>query len=92
VLKNRIELVRDGEPQALLTWHKPGGDGATTPIAMEFSDTLEAETRQRIADICERPINLREGGKASKAFPGSSKHFLALPRILARLGFRARLF
>ena len=92
MLKNNLELIRDGERKALLTWHKSDGEGGTIPIAMEFSDTIDPETKQRIISICERPVNVREHGKLSKAFPGSSKHFLALPKVLSRLGFRARLF
>ncbi|MDH4140746.1 MAG: hypothetical protein OEV43_09280 [Coriobacteriia bacterium] len=92
MLKNKIELIRDGERQALLTWHKPDGQGGTIPIATEFSDTVDGEMMQRIIDVCERPVNVREDGKVGKAFPGSSKHFLGLPKVLARLGFRTRLF
>lgn len=90
MLKRNIELIRDGEPQALLTWHKPDGEGGTIPIAVEFVDGVDAETRQRIIDVCNRPLNLRENGKPVKAFSGSSKHFLGLPKVLARLGFRVR--
>lgn len=90
MLKRNIELIRDGEPQVLLTWHKPDGEGGTIPIAMDFSDAVDAETRQRIIDVCHRPINVTEHGNSTKAVYGSSKHFLALPKILARLGFRVR--
>ncbi len=93
MLKRNIELIRNGERQVLLTWRKPDGEGGTIPIGMEFSDAVDAETRQRIIDACERPVNVRgDDGKISKAFYGSSKHFLALPRLLGRVGFRARLF
>ncbi len=92
MLKRDIELVRDGKRQALLTWHKADGNGGVISIATEFADSLDAETRQRIVDICERPVNVREDGKITKAFSGSSKHFVNLPRVLARLGFRVRYF
>jgi hypothetical protein len=92
MMKDKIELIRDGQRQALLTWHASDGEGGTIPIGMEFSDTLDDEMKQRITDICERPVNVREAGTVSKAFPGSSKHFLGLPRVLGRLGFRVRLF
>lgn len=92
MIKRNVELVRDGQRQALLTWHKADGAGGTVPIAFEFADSLDEQTRQRITEVCERPINIRENGVAKKAFPGSSKHFLELPRVLARLGFRTRLF
>jgi hypothetical protein len=90
VLRNKIELIRDGEPQALLTWHKRDENGETTPVAIEFDESLDEESRRRIRDVAERPLNVREGGKNTKAFPGSSKHFLALPKVLARLGYRTR--
>jgi hypothetical protein len=92
VLKDSIELIRDGEPQALLTWHKPDGEGGTIPIAMEFADSMDPEAKQRVIDVCERPLNVREGGKRTKVFSGSSKHFEALPKVLSRLGFRTRVF
>jgi hypothetical protein len=92
MLKRRIELVRDGERQALLTWHEDDGEGGIIPIAMEFSDTIDPEAKERDIRVCERPTNVREGSQTKKALPGSSKHFLALPKILARLGFRTRLF
>ncbi|MDP2182096.1 MAG: hypothetical protein Q8K99_05960 [Actinomycetota bacterium] len=90
MLKRSIELIRDGEPQVLLTWHKPDGEGGTIPIAMEFSDAVDEETRQRIIHVCERPINVLENGRPTKALSGSSRHFLNLPKLLARLGFRVR--
>lgn len=65
MLKPNIELIRDGVPQAVLTWHKPDGQGGTIPIAMEFSDALDAGTRQRVVDICERPVNVLESGKSA---------------------------
>lgn len=92
MLKPNIELIRDGVPQALLTWHKPDGQGGHIPIAMEFADTLDEEGRQRIIDVCKRPINVMENGASAKALPGSSKQFLNLPKVLARLGYRVRSF
>jgi hypothetical protein len=92
MLKPNIELIRDGGPQVLLTWHKSDGQGGTIPIAMEFSDAVDAGLKQRIVDICERPISVTENGKTAPAFSGSSKHFLALPKVLERLGFRVRIF
>lgn len=92
MLKNRIGLSRGAEQQAVLTWHKPDGNGGHIPIAIDFSDSLDEETRQRIASICARPLNVREDGEVKKALPGSSKHFIALPKALERLGFRTRVF
>ena len=92
MIKNKIELKRGSEQMALLEWHRPDGQGGHIPLAIEFSDALDPETRQRIVDICHRPVNAREGGTLVKVLPGSSKHFLALPKVLERLGFRSRLF
>lgn len=92
MIKNQIELKRGTERLVLLTWHKPDGQGGHIPLAIEFSDALDPDTRQQIVDISQRPINAREGGTLVKVLPGSSKHFLALPRVLERLGFRSRLF
>lgn len=88
MLKPNMELIRDGHGQVLLTWHKPDGLGGHIPIAIEFSDAVDEELRKRITDICGRTLNVPDG----KAFPGSSKHFLALPKYLERLGFRTRTF
>jgi hypothetical protein len=90
--KPNIEMIRDGQPQVLLTWHKSDGEGGTIPIAIEFSDAVDAAMRQRISDICERPVNVMEDGQNRKAFSGTSKHFLGLPKLLERLGFRVRVF
>ena len=92
MLKNKIELMREGECHALLTWHKPDGEGGTIPIAIEFFDPIDDETRQRVEDITKRPMNSRQGGKLTKVFPGSSKHFQELPKVLGRLGYRTRQF
>jgi hypothetical protein len=92
LLKNKIELIHDGERRALLTWHQRDDEGNTIPIGMEFSDALDDETKQRIIAVCQRPVNVVEAGKPRKAFPGSSAHFTGLPKILARLGFRVREF
>jgi hypothetical protein len=92
MLKPNIELVRDGKRQGLLTWHKHDAEGNTIPIAMEFSDDLDAEDRQRVIDVCERPLTVRENGQNRTVFSGSSAHFLGMPRLLERLGFRVRNF
>ncbi len=92
MLKNNIELVRESERQALLTWHKPDGNGHFIPIAIEFADSLDEETRQRIIAVTERPLNVREDGEVRKVLSGSSAHFLGLPKVLGRLGFRTHVF
>lgn len=88
MLKPNIELIRDLRPQVLLTWHKPDGRGGHIPIAIEYLEDVDAETRERIGALLLRPLNTKDG----KGFPGSSKHFLELPRHLERLGFRVRTF
>lgn len=92
MLKPNIQLIRDGERQVLLTWHKLDGQGGHIPLAIEYTDAVEPEMRQRIEDLCRRPLNARENGQLSTALPGSSKHFLALPKVLERLGFRVHAF
>ena len=92
MLKNRIELMRDNERQALITWHLKDEDGNTIPISYEFAVTLSDEDRQHIIDVCERPMNVRDKGKTRRMQSGSSKHFLELPKVLSRLGYRTRLF
>jgi ubiquinone/menaquinone biosynthesis C-methylase UbiE len=51
-------------------------------VAIEYADDVDQETRDVIERIVGRPINVREHGKMSKAFPKSSKHFNALTRVL----------
>lgn len=92
MLKRNIELIRDGERQVLLTWHKPDGNGGRIPIAIEFSDGLDAETRERVELITKRPITERVDGALKTFQPGSPEHFVGLTKILARAGFRSRLF
>lgn len=92
MIKNHIELIRDGERRVLLTWHKPDGEGGYIPIAIEFSDDVDEEMRQRVIAVCERPVNVMENGRPVKVFSGSSKHFAGLPKLLGRLGFRTRVF
>lgn len=92
MLKRNIELVRDGERQALLTWHKDDGQGGTIPVAAEFYGSIDEETQQHIIDVYKRPMNIRKKGKSHRVQPGTSKHFLELPKVLSRLGFRTRLF
>lgn len=92
MIKNKIELIRDGQPRVLLEWHRHDACGNTTPIAIDFTADVDEDMRQRITDICARPINVRENGAVKRAQPGSSAHFIGLPPVLARLGFRTRVF
>jgi hypothetical protein len=90
MLKNKIDLTKDGERHVHLHWHRSDGEGGYIPIAIDYADVVDAETRERIEAICARPITVRERGESTRAVSGSSKHFNALPRVLARLGYRVR--
>jgi hypothetical protein len=92
MMKPFIELIRDGEHKALLEWHRPDGNGGHIPIAFDFADSLDEESRQRIMAVCARPLTVREAGVAGLVQPGSSKHFLALPKVLERQQYRVRSF
>lgn len=91
MLNNKIELVKDGTPKALLTWHLPREEGHFYPIAFQFSEELDDETRQRIFEISGRTLKIAEKQHKPAAY-GSSDHFGALARPLSRLGFRTRYF
>lgn len=84
MLKTKIELFRDGKHKVLLEWHRPDGLGGHIPIAADFADDLDEESRKHVLLLCERPLNGSQ--------PGSSAHFLALPKVLERMQFRVRLF
>jgi hypothetical protein len=92
MIKNKIELVRDGEKKVLLTWHKRDESGATIPVAIEYVGQLEPELKQRIEHIALRPLYANVNGTRKLMQPGTSAHFLELPKVLSRLRFRARLF
>lgn len=91
VTNNRIELVHDSQPQALLTWHLPDDKEHFYPIAFQFADGLDETARAEIISVAKRPLKLADKGYKSVQF-GSSDHFAALPRPLARLGYRTRVF
>ncbi|MDZ4170090.1 MAG: hypothetical protein U1E26_10650 [Coriobacteriia bacterium] len=90
MLKNKLELIRDGSPQVLLTWHKHSESGEVIPVAIEYLDDLEPEVRTSIENIALRPVLAMVEGTRKRVAPGTSAHFLALPRVLSRLGFRTR--
>lgn len=92
MLKNQIELIHDNRPQVLLTWHKRDADGNQFPIAFQFAEEVDEATKQRVVEVSRRPMKVLDGGVGKRVVFGSSDHFLCLPRVLARLGFRARLF
>ncbi len=91
MLNNRIELIKEGEPKVLLTWHLPREEGSFYPVAFQFAEDVDEATRIEIMQIASRPLRIPE--KQHKPAPyGSSDHFGALPRPLGRLGFRTRTF
>jgi hypothetical protein len=92
MIKNKIELVRDGEKKVLLTWHKRDESGATIPVAIEYLGELEPEIKERLEHIALRPLYASVSGTRKTVQPGTTPHFLELPKALGRLGFRTRLF
>lgn len=91
MLNNRLELVKEGTPKALLTWHLPREEGFFYPIAFQFADDVDDALKHEIFEIAKRPLKVKE--KEFKPAPfGSSDHFSALARPLGRLGFRTRYF
>jgi hypothetical protein len=92
MIKNKIELVRDGEKKVLLTWHKHDESGATIPVAIEYLGQLEPELKERLERVALHPQYASVSGTRKLMQPGTSAHFLELPKALGRLGFRTRLF
>lgn len=91
MIVNHIELSRDGEAKVLITWHLPRPEGHFYPLAFQFAEDVDDELRRRILEVAKRPLKIPE--KQHKlATAGSSDHFGALVRPLARLGFRTRTF
>jgi len=90
VLKNKLELIRGGSPKVLLTWHKSLESGEVIPVAIEYLGDLEPELRAEVENVALRPVLAVVNGTRKRVAPGTSAHFLALPRVLSRLGFRTR--
>ena len=86
MIKARMDLTRNDKLLATLTWHKLDADGKMLDIGFDFTDEIDDETKERVLEVCGRPISVSTG----RAFPGSSKHFEALPKHLERLGCRVR--
>lgn len=91
MINNRLELIKGGEPKALLTWHMPREDGLFYPIAFQFADDLDEVTQRSILDIASQPLAVPAKQYKRCAY-GSSDHFSVLARPLARLGFHTRVF
>lgn len=86
MIRAHMDLTKGDQLLATLTWHKLGEDGKMLDIGYDWADDIDEELKARILDVCSRPITIPNG----KAFPGSSKHFEALPKHLERLGCRVR--
>ena len=86
MIKAHMDLTRSDQLLATLTWHKIDESGKMLDIGYDWTDAIDADLKARIIDVCSRPITLPN----AKAFPGSSKHFEALPKHLERLGCRVR--
>jgi hypothetical protein len=55
-------------------------------IGFDWTDAIDDEMKKRVVEVCAMPLSVPGG----KAYPGSSKHFEALPKHLERLGCRVR--
>lgn len=91
MLQNHLELIHEGEPKVLITWHLPREDGHFHPVAFQFAQDVSDEEIRTILEIANRPLKIPQ--KQGKPAPcGSSDHFGALARPLSRLGYRTRYF
>lgn len=91
MLQNHLELVQEGQPKVLITWHLPREDGHFDAVAFQFAEDVSDEEKLRILEIAKRP--LKDAKKQNKPAPfGSSSHFEALARPLSRLGYRTRYY
>lgn len=91
MLQNHMELIQEGRPRALLTWHMPREDGHFHTIAFQFAEEVTAEEVEKILEIARRPLKLPQK-QGKPVLLGSSDHFVALARPLSRLGYRTRYF
>ncbi|MDO8881158.1 MAG: hypothetical protein Q7W44_10260 [Coriobacteriia bacterium] len=92
MIKAHMDLTKGDKLLATLTWHKIE-DGKMLDIGHDFSAEIDEEMKKRIIDVCEMPLNITQNGVSTgRAYPGSSKHFEALPKHLERLGVRVRCY
>lgn len=91
MINNRIELARGGGPKVLITWHLPRPEGHYYPIAFQFADDIDEDTRRKVLDIARRPLPVPQK-QYMRAQCGSPDHFGVLAPALGRLGFRTRMF
>lgn len=92
MIKNKLEMIRDGKPKVLITWHKRDESGEVIPVAVDFLDEVEPEMRAEIEKLALQPVYAVVDGVRKRMAPGTAAHFSALPRVLGRLGFRVRQF
>lgn len=91
MLKAHMDLTRNDKLLATLTWHKMDENGKMLDIGFDFADDIDEETKQRILEVCAMPLSITDKGVSTgRAYPGSSKHFEALPKHLERIGCRTR--
>lgn len=88
MIKAHLDLTRNNLLLGTLTWHKVDEAGKMLDVGFDFTEEADDEIRARIIETCSRPLSVPTG----KAFPGSSKHFEALPKYLERLGCRVRAY
>lgn len=91
MIKNRIELLKEGVPKVLITWHLPREEGLFYPLAFQFAEDVDDEVKERIFEVVRRPLKV-PAKQNRMASSGSSDHFSVLERPLARLAFRTRSF
>ena len=92
MLKNKLELIRDNQPAVLVSWHKRNEAGEVVPVAVDHLIELDADLAAEVEKLALQPIYANVQGTRKLVMPGSSAHFLGLPKVLARLGFRTRLY
>jgi hypothetical protein len=92
MIKAHLDLTRNDVLLATLTWHKIDETGAMLDIGYDWTDAIDDDTKKRVQEVCAAPIRLTGAGgeRTGTAYPGSSKHFEALPKHLERLGCRVR--
>ena len=86
MIKAHMDLTKSDQLLVTLTWHKLDENGKMLDIGFDWTSDIDEALKKRITEVCTAPISVPAG----KAFPGSSKHFEALPKHLERLGVRVR--
>lgn len=91
MIKGRIDITKSDKLLGTLTWHKQDENGKMLDIGFDFTEEIGDEMKQRVIEVCSSPVRLTQNGVSTgMAYPGSSKHFEALPKHLERLGCRVR--